>query len=1087
MSTTTEARRTLLDDLAAALVLWAETPAERVERTESDIREVALRAEALGLTELAATLTANANDLVVPLPFRVLRIREALYAIDRASAPTNPSPQPEARPAFARRRDDALPPAAPALSPAPVTPELITTDPRSALEAIDAVEAGLEELGDYIHGAFTATGPREAEPPTPQAIAQAAPNPEPEPTPASTIEPDASPVGLSPPAAESPPAPRPLFAPGAGTPIFDAQPADPPSPPAPAAWARRADVSADPVSPEPSISPDPADAPVSDAETADAEDTQDIEAEALFEPPPIDGGDVADELAELFRFPDLPAALPAPRERPLLADPATLEPISIPAPATAQVPESRPNAESVAPVNYANWFTSPFEIETGLQRAAAFDGHRESTDTTHPEPAPRFGHTPAFANWFTEPFAVQGPPTPPTTATPPAGSIDILLSYDGLADDEGDVVACEDGEPIDELGPILEDFAIEPVAPLVFDEATEPTVEPRSIADHDARSPDHDFSEPSDERGADEFTDELACPLADHSIDAEPDDHFDTSLFPCVTPEDAIEPPDPDAEAPVSLDAFTDDLPLFDAPPERAWTPDAGPTVEVRPQPEPTPGTEAEAPVEFDAESVVESEVEFEPAMLPEPSARAMSTDDEATDDAEVCVDEHDDEPEAIAEPESSEDSAPALVIAPAPVPEPIPEPHPSAHAPEGPANAPTPPGSQGFTISAEHIDTLMDSVRRLVLGKNRLASLASSIHAATASATAPDLAEAESLLVIADEIARVTTDLQSGVMRTRMVTIDELAAPFAAHLRAWADVNRTPVDLEIAGGATLVDSALADAVRALFSAWADALTRFMLKQGTGLRRVRLTAESAGTQIRIAIADDAETFDIAPLRSRAIADGSHAPEDDDEFRDACLMGAIPNTPFGTLASPAVSCDAELTLRPGSGPGSRGNTLSVTIPTRSTVISAMMVRVGDAVYAIPLGAVVEVVKPRREQVGKVNDAPVLRLRNEVFPVLDLHAALGEMPPQASPSAVVAQAGSQTAVLLVTGLIGQREIVIEDLDASSASGPFSGATIRDDGGVSLILDLPQLLRAGGAGLDPSMLELMPTGDETIRRAA
>ncbi len=1109
MSTTTEATRTLLDELAAALVLWAETPAERTHRTEADIREVAGRAQALGLADLAATLHANADDKVVPLPFRVIRIREALHTAEQALAPAEPAAQPstepDTRPAFARRRDEA--PTAPL--PEPPAPTPITHDPRSALEAIDAVEAGLEELGRHIDAASTVTGPYEAAPEDPAALPFTRPEPD----------------------NETQPEPRPTFTPGTGTPIFDA--------PSPAPWMRRADTPPQPATTsEPAPDPTDTNDPQADTDaTTGADDTADLDPSAfeapepasaepptdepLFESPPFTGRPVADELAELFTPPPF-AALPPPPQRPLLTSAAA------PAPSASTDDHTPPSTPAPpAPLNFSNWFQTPFETAPA-QHHPAIDAAPVPAADAHEEPAPEPPPPPTFANWFTNPF-----PAPERTDSPanPAGSIDILLSYDALgedplADDEYDIVAYDSAPASRPPSEPADAFTIEPVAPPFYDEADQPTVEPAPLLYNEPDEPTVEtlatadnlatieasqtpiIDEPvADEPTADEFHHELTAEFAEWTTDEsapiettaidntpaqdEDPDHFAVALFADFTPQafepaeadDNVSTGEPSANEQEIVDA-ADDQSLFDAVEE--------PAVEILPEPD-----------------------SFEE---PAPLTAAL---EEPTSDTPEPVSEADPEPEPQAEPQAPRDwmaafnaapkpAAPSPAAAPEPEPEPVleaetqlaPEPHlqPPAEV-EAPDQTPDvtavagteattntlDESSSGFTISAEHIDTLMDSVRRLVLGKNRLASLAGAIHAAAANATPPDPAEAENLLAIADEIARVTTDLQSGVMRTRMVTVDDLAAPFGSRLRMWADFNNTPVDLEISGGSVLVDSALADAVRALLSAWADALTRTILKPRTGTRRVRLTAETEGTHIRLLIADDAETFNIAALRASAARDGDFTPDDDDELRDACLTGGITASPFSALATPAAACEAELSLRPGFGSSQTGNTLAVTIPTRSTVISAMMVRVGDATYAIPLGAVVEVVKPRREQVGKVNDQPVLRLRNEVFPVLDLHAALGEQPPQTSPAAVVAQAGATTAVLLVTGLIGQREIVIEDLDASSASGPFSGATIRDDGGVSLILDLPQVLRSGTGYLDPAMLELMPSDLGSGQQAA
>jgi two-component system chemotaxis sensor kinase CheA len=96
---------------------------------------------------------------------------------------------------------------------------------------------------------------------------------------------------------------------------------------------------------------------------------------------------------------------------------------------------------------------------------------------------------------------------------------------------------------------------------------------------------------------------------------------------------------------------------------------------------------------------------------------------------------------------------------------------------------------------------------------------------------------------------------------------------------------------------------------------------------------------------------------------------------------------------------------------------------------------------------------------------------MRVREQVLPLIDLRTALEEQPPpDLRGFAVVVAVGQERAGLVVDRLVGQQEVVIKPLDdAYTSGGPFSGATIREDGDVSLILDVVKLLRcaSGDAG--------------------
>jgi two-component system chemotaxis sensor kinase CheA len=144
---------------------------------------------------------------------------------------------------------------------------------------------------------------------------------------------------------------------------------------------------------------------------------------------------------------------------------------------------------------------------------------------------------------------------------------------------------------------------------------------------------------------------------------------------------------------------------------------------------------------------------------------------------------------------------------------------------------------------------------------------------------------------------------------------------------------------------------------------------------------------------------------------------------------------------------------------------QGTTLSILIPLTVAILPAMMVKVSGEIYAIPLSHILEIVRPADEELSTILEERVIRLRGSVFPLLDasemLDAPLRD-PNKPNRLTVVLNADEKTVGLLVEEVIGQQEIVIKPLDGLEQTGPFSGATVRNDGGVSLILDVAELIR-------------------------
>ena len=116
------------------------------------------------------------------------------------------------------------------------------------------------------------------------------------------------------------------------------------------------------------------------------------------------------------------------------------------------------------------------------------------------------------------------------------------------------------------------------------------------------------------------------------------------------------------------------------------------------------------------------------------------------------------------------------------------------------------------------------------------------------------------------------------------------------------------------------------------------------------------------------------------------------------------------------------------------------------------------------YAVPLASITEIVKPEVSSRHSIRDQQVMTLRETVLPLMDMRPRLQEAGPEPEDRfAVVVGVGKDRVGLIVDHLIGQEEVVIKPLDDEFTSGgPFSGATIREDGSVSLIIDVIQLIR-------------------------
>jgi two-component system chemotaxis sensor kinase CheA len=417
----------------------------------------------------------------------------------------------------------------------------------------------------------------------------------------------------------------------------------------------------------------------------------------------------------------------------------------------------------------------------------------------------------------------------------------------------------------------------------------------------------------------------------------------------------------------------------------------------------------------------------------------------------------------------------------------------------EAPAKADTPAPSRSnnsnhgnsmaeatIRVEVDRLESLLNLVGQLVLSKNRFLALSRKLRDHQL-----PLEFHEDMTSAASDLDRLTSELQMGVMRTRMQPLAKLFDRYPRVIRDVARMTGKDIQLEIVGKETEVDKSvlelLADPLVHILRNSADhGLEQPEQRKAAGKPTrgtIRLVAEQQGSHIRVAVIDDGKGMDRKIIGKKAVEKGLATAEqveamsDEEVFRFIFAAGFSTAETVTDLSGRGVGMDVVRTnVNKMNGVVSvqsvkgQGTTVEILIPLTVAILPAMVVGVGNHLYAIPLTCILEIVRPEMHSMHSVAGKPVMTLRESVLPLIDLHSRLGEpVPPKSSRFAVVVAVGSQRAGLIVDRLIGQQEVVIKPLDDKYTSGgPFSGATIREDGDVSLILDVIQLVRqAQGAG--------------------
>jgi two-component system chemotaxis sensor kinase CheA len=400
----------------------------------------------------------------------------------------------------------------------------------------------------------------------------------------------------------------------------------------------------------------------------------------------------------------------------------------------------------------------------------------------------------------------------------------------------------------------------------------------------------------------------------------------------------------------------------------------------------------------------------------------------------------------------------------------------------------------QTIRVEVRRLEQLMNLVGELVLQKNRISAVGRNLFADRGlSQTNKD-----AVTVAAEGLDRVTADIQLAVMRTRMQPLEKLFGKYPRLIRDLARKTNKKIDLVIEGGETEVDKSvideLGDPLIHLLRNSADhgiEMPEDRVKVGkSDTGTIKLVASHEGSHVRILVVDDGKGLVREKIAAKAIERGLATEaevanlSDREVYKFIMLPGFSTAEKVSDLSGRGVGMDVvktnieklKGTIDLHSTPG-KGSTIEINIPLTVAIMPAMMVGVGvqgkrEEIYAVPLGNILEIVKPDPKVVSTIGERPVMRLRDTVLPLFssaDLFGFVGDKPDQ--PFAVILSMGEKTVGLLVSRLIGQQEIVIKPLDSldpnsktKTSKGPVSGATVRDDGGVSLIVDVAQLVKMG-----------------------
>lgn len=383
---------------------------------------------------------------------------------------------------------------------------------------------------------------------------------------------------------------------------------------------------------------------------------------------------------------------------------------------------------------------------------------------------------------------------------------------------------------------------------------------------------------------------------------------------------------------------------------------------------------------------------------------------------------------------------------------------------------------SSSIRVGIEKVDQLINLVGELVITQamieQRTGSLDPMLH--------------ERLLNSVSQLTRNTRDLQEAVMSIRMMPMDYVFSRFPRMVRDLATKLGKKVEFVTHGAATELDKGLIERI-------VDPLTHLVrnsIDHGIEMPEARLAAGKAasgqlslsaghqGGNIIIEVSDDGGGLNRDRILAKAKQQGMPVSDDllDEEvwqlifapgFSTAEAVTDVSGRGVGmdVVKRNITAMGGVVDIRSSKG---YGTTISISLPLTLAILDGMSIKVGDEIYILPLGYVVESLQPELLDVKEISgQGQVVKVRGDYLPLIPLYKMFNIEPRFTDPSegiVVILESEGRKAALFVDDLVGQQQVVVKNIESNYRKvAGISGATILGDGGVSLIIDVAALLRS------------------------
>jgi two-component system chemotaxis sensor kinase CheA len=393
--------------------------------------------------------------------------------------------------------------------------------------------------------------------------------------------------------------------------------------------------------------------------------------------------------------------------------------------------------------------------------------------------------------------------------------------------------------------------------------------------------------------------------------------------------------------------------------------------------------------------------------------------------------------------------------------------------------------GETVLRVDAERIDTVLNLIGELIIGKSMLQQAIEEY--ARRFSSDPLRSRLQDAMAMQ---GRVLNDLQRSVMKIRMVPVEHLFRRFPRMVRDLGQRCNKQVELVVHGENTDVDKSQLDSI-------AEPLTHIVRNAVShGLESpeertragkpaagsIRLEASHQANQLVVEVSDDGRGIDVRKVKARALESGLVGAEELERLSTGQVLDLIFRPGFTTadeiteVSGRGVGLDVvgsvlsrlkgsvEVETRPG-----QGTKFRLKLPLTLAITQALMFRIARRLYAIPLNTVLEIARARESDLHRVDRWEVLELRGQVLPLIRLEARPAEEFRAGEAAGddrrifvLVVRPAERKLGLIVDAIEGEEELVLKPLDDEAlATDLVTGASVLGDGRVVLIMNMATVL--------------------------